>query len=737
MSFNTIPINNRLNINKGWKPQCFNARLGLKYYTRDQVLNLKLYLLLKSFLFYKRYRLLTCIVTIYEGYQKNLVLFLLKIKKWRKMKHRQRYYRGRLALTKHIVTGSTLLRSVNMKKLPLIYCNFFNVKKYVPFKNAMNSHGWNIKNYFLLFLQALTTNTYSKKIKKLYLLYLIQQRQVVFKTNEYLPLISTKKANNYLDLIFLKHLQLQNALINLKYSLFSMFNLYRYATVFYKNNKINVLFSKLIYKRFYFDKKQLLSKQNMIKNFSQILQLELISTLRNKVLNKILLQKKLFLQLKIIKKIIKILHGWYYNKISYQFTIEQMLITKKMHQNTLRNIRLQLRAWYYKNNLNVFRKKKLTRILHTFTSKKNNNISHFNNSTGLANLSKRKLFISQKTLPYYPKKIPTKSRLRHVHKQKFNVLRLKSKLYAWSNHNISRIARRKVKSKILFLIKKIGTKRIVLRKKICKKIFRKKRTIKKENVSYLLNKKNWEEQKLINRRAVVSLKLQKETKNTLKIITNFKLKFLLENYVAQYFNIKPFVTIIHSISEKRKRLPIWRQDKNSFIKIKKISDIFNKENYILFQKKYKQLSVRKIQVKKEAVWLKRRVLALTTRQNNFINKNKKSIIFKRLLPYWVIFASTLDPKPLISQIAYELEKTKKHKMIRYHIKDMIKMLNYKKILGIRIGFYGKFDGSARRRTVIIKTGRLARQQFEKKMNFAQTVANARKGSVGIKMWVTY
>jgi len=88
-------------------------------------------------------------------------------------------------------------------------------------------------------------------------------------------------------------------------------------------------------------------------------------------------------------------------------------------------------------------------------------------------------------------------------------------------------------------------------------------------------------------------------------------------------------------------------------------------------------------------------------------------------------------QPVIEQMAFELEKTKKHWPVLRSIRAIINVLKPTIFAGYRIAVRGKIQRSRRTRTFYIKEGFFPISTFATRMSYSLAQAKARTGAFGI------
>jgi len=113
---------------------------------------------------------------------------------------------------------------------------------------------------------------------------------------------------------------------------------------------------------------------------------------------------------------------------------------------------------------------------------------------------------------------------------------------------------------------------------------------------------------------------------------------------------------------------------------------------------------------------------------------KRQVMYKRIIPLLALLTHYFQLQPLADQIAYELERTRKHWPLLKGIRALIQKLRPQNFTGYRIAIRGKINASDRTRTFFIKNGQPPKKTFSKKMYFSMCQSKARTGSFGIKVW---
>ena len=250
--------------------------------------------------------------------------------------------------------------------------------------------------------------------------------------------------------------------------------------------------------------------------------------------------------------------------------------------------------------------------------------------------------------------------------------------------------------------------------------------------------------------------------NFLHLMTQFKLKYLIQNFIQKYFNLQIEAKVIHFLNEQKNKnyfrlvFPIWKKKKSQFLrkfrqKKWKQKQIFltsqlqfatttkniklhKAENFLFKDKTFKQLK------KKTLSTLTQKKIKNSRIKNSFKRiKNSKDFRhpFKYFIPLLMHFSRTLEPQFLADILAKVLYKAKKQTWMLSAIKDILKMINLGRNVGYKIALAGRVNSSDKSRLIYILRKNVPLQIFDKNMNFAYSQAKARIGVFGIKIWVYF
>jgi hypothetical protein len=123
-------------------------------------------------------------------------------------------------------------------------------------------------------------------------------------------------------------------------------------------------------------------------------------------------------------------------------------------------------------------------------------------------------------------------------------------------------------------------------------------------------------------------------------------------------------------------------------------------------------------------------------KSTVIRMYKKQKLYRRILRILVLFFRYWHPQPIIEQIAFELEKTKKHWPILKTIRALLGELTPRQWQGYRILIRGKINSADRTRGFFIKHGKEApTSTFNSRMLYGAWQSLARTGVFTIRGWI--
>lgn len=128
MSFKTSPILNRIKNIKGWKQSSFPTKTS--NYSRDIILSLKIYLLLKAYLSINNFKLLICQLRNYEQVNSVLYLFLSHSNSQQKLK--------KISSKNYFTNFSQVLYLPKNERIRiLVYKNINNLKHFTSYQHNL------------------------------------------------------------------------------------------------------------------------------------------------------------------------------------------------------------------------------------------------------------------------------------------------------------------------------------------------------------------------------------------------------------------------------------------------------------------------------------------------------------------------------------------------------------------------------------------------------------------------
>jgi hypothetical protein len=202
-------------------------------------------------------------------------------------------------------------------------------------------------------------------------------------------------------------------------------------------------------------------------------------------------------------------------------------------------------------------------------------------------------------------------------------------------------------------------------------------------------------------------------------------------YIGQYTN---HLTIKKDMRQgNHKTYQKWR-------KVKK----FPQKDYLSFVKtknkqtfliRFAHLWKQKIITKNKYLKLKAKVIQAQSEKRLFWIS--KELFISNLITTLTVFSKYLEPQPLADHIAKIISLTKKHAAILKLIKTILRTLPFKRGIGYRIALIGRINGANKSRTLYVKklNRNRPRQTFSKNVNFAMAQARATIGAFGVKIWV--
>jgi hypothetical protein len=144
-------------------------------------------------------------------------------------------------------------------------------------------------------------------------------------------------------------------------------------------------------------------------------------------------------------------------------------------------------------------------------------------------------------------------------------------------------------------------------------------------------------------------------------------------------------------------------------------------------------------------WLGSKSLSLLLRSCSFASKRPYNTHMSELLRFtsgsnafivpFKLDSMMVSASLIATHICSLLQQKRRFKSIcKWLFKDIAK---YEAIKGVRISCSGRINGKAIARTDLRKLGETSLHTFNKKIDYAQSMAITRHGVLGIKVWVSY
>jgi len=190
------------------------------------------------------------------------------------------------------------------------------------------------------------------------------------------------------------------------------------------------------------------------------------------------------------------------------------------------------------------------------------------------------------------------------------------------------------------------------------------------------------------------------------------------------------------IYEKRK-LEKPKAKKWSYLQTTKINYLFKKTLRLLFKKTNPGLAEVKFLQPTGKLLSMKRVRVMASKIND-LRRFRSQKLYRRFIRVLSIFFRYWHPQPLLEQIAFEMEKTKKHWPILKTMRTLIMKLKPVHFYGYRIAVRGKINSSDRTRVFFIKNGHnIPISTFTNRMLYAMWHSHARTGVFSIKGWIYF
>jgi hypothetical protein len=786
MSYITNPISNRLKIIKGWKNALFpTKRLN---YSREIVLWFKLYLFLKAYLSLKRIQLLSCEMRLSEANTRVLYVSINKLgaKKRRNNPKQLALKKIKSPLRRRISKGakfwlyqqelswlkqiSIWQRNIIHKKLlskqwiskprlsswinltAIIQKQRHQIKAYHKIsqrKNYSLAYYW--KNFNLLHvkkssIQKVKDKFWLLKQKKLLSLFLRVQKDMLFLQKQTLFLKSCLRKK-------------------------SKFNL----------QKANVLFCRLVVELE--KKKKILAQidnlyffsyqQNFITDWSQqnsflkktILEVQLKHKL-NLVWKLLQEQLKSFALRSLLKKQIRT------SAIRLQSLNFQTTLPYQFLMPTQNHFYQSMLEWYF---ISIF---KIMSLRSQFSLFENRKRDLSKRTLQVLLLLNRKKQNSDFFVQYFPVKFHSVQNIKPQENEiypfnSFLITRWKKKNRRFHIRMRKVILKSKIIPKGLYIFQLIRFQQknrphIIVRKKKRRFPFSRKRSSLKTRFNYRIPYRH-------------------NYFQNLKFLTTYKVKFLIQSLIQQYFTLKVQVKILWPLNQfknlkfyrlvfpnKNKkykktgtRTTIKYSKKSVFGKryiyigqttthlrfsqtkqksLKESSSqflnlwFFNKQNFFLRNKN--KLCAPKLwtqNLSKRNVYLYEKWKKKQQKKQNTLSQFNKRKFIKSFVPSLMLFSKYLEPQLLAEEIAKIVKDVKKHRWILKDIHRILRTLPLKRGLGYKIALIGRINGARKTRLFSLTKFKQhkSHQTLSENVNFAMAQAKARIGTFGIKVWVYY
>ena len=246
----------------------------------------------------------------------------------------------------------------------------------------------------------------------------------------------------------------------------------------------------------------------------------------------------------------------------------------------------------------------------------------------------------------------------------------------------------------------------------------------------------------------------------LQLNTNFRLKYLIQDFIQNYFSLQMEAKIVHTLNEYKNKnyfrlaFPIRKKKRQQLLK-KHRSSQWNQKRILLTSRweiattlNHKQkinVKKNKIAEKDTKILMKEKLLILSEKKrfnrrigNDFqrISRSKDfRYQFKYILPTLMEFSQSLEPQLLADVLAKLISKAKKQTWMLNSIKLLLQLIPLPRTIGYKIVLTGRINSKNKTRAIYITKKQITLQVFSTKMNFAYAQAKARIGTFGLKIWV--
>lgn len=602
MSYETNPITNRLKIAKGWKNPYFPSQ-SLNY-SREMLLWFKVYLFLKAYLSFQQIRLLACEIRVTEKNTKILYLSVNKDRREQK-KNAKSKWRSKSFL---YALRSPLIKVSTQDARFLLYQDFKSLKKTSAWnvnfsQKKIISKAWLTKNRNLswvntAYLISKSRNQFKSKQQR----YRKQKefgRSLIFqaKTVEF---HSEFKNEKILKHKFWKNKQRQvfSIFAKIQKEVFFIEKILNILPGLISDQKPKNLLENLIAQ--YEEKKQILSKLKKIYNFSFHSNIQLQKQEKAAI-------TRLIFKIRKQQTRTKLKFFWFNLKKELTLLKKQSLFFKNKPQYFLIWRKKLWKASRFCIPTNLKLRNTILSLYLLYGPKTKNIIESMNNQFFSSNQKNYYLmkyifkgfFLAQPSFQNQ-KQLSKENRVLLQGGSSFFDLKQQKKTNLYNNKNFNSFMTSIWKKKRISLTKtRMFTKKkklfpwqtlrlVQFNQKTPQKLFSQKMT---KKLQPLVKKKS-----VFRRRKKTSFKekfkyrvpYRREYKNKLKLFTNWKLKYLIQDFVQKYFAIRLYVKLLWPLAEfknlKFYRLvfPKKRSSKNKRVSI--LTKIYTKQ--VLLRKRY-------------------------------------------------------------------------------------------------------------------------------------------------------
>ncbi len=640
MSYETNPITNRLKIAKGWKNSHFPTQT--LNYSREMLLWFKVYIFLKAYFSFQQIRLLACEIRISE---KNTKVLYLSVNK--DLKEQKKNAKSKLKSKSFLYALKSPLTKVQTQDSRFLL--------YQDFKSLKKLSSWTVNSYQKKILSKawLTKNRNTSWVNTAYLIF---QSRNKFKSRQqrYLKQKNLRRSKIFKEGNTSNHLKYkknvkQTFWINKQRQIFSLFaktqkevlfiqkilNALSNSQVDEKSVPLKSLLENLI--ALYEKKKQILFKLRKIYNFSFHSNIKLqkqnkISTTRSssKISKKQTQVKLKLFWLNLKKELVALKKQslFFQNKPHFFFIWKKKLWKSSRFciptNLKLRNTILSLYFFYGPKTKNL--------VQQLFSLNKKN--SHWmkymlkgfvlaqsgkdnNNTKSVKLISKKDQFVqgskrvsnlkpNTKALFYHNRKFNFLMRTiwkeKPVYLTKTRIFTKKKKLFSWQTLRLVRFHQKTP-------LRKLFRGRLYLGSKAKNKKAKYRRL--KRSVKNTIKRTSFK-QKLKYR-----LPYRSEYKNQLKLFTNWRLKYLIQDFIQKYFAVRLYVKLLWPLAQ--------------FKNLKFYRIVFPKKR----NSKAKRISFG-TKIRTKQVWLRKRYLFISQVTNHmrlkttYKGKKKQRIFLRRI-----------------------------------------------------------------------------------------------------------